>query len=114
MVREDGGSRAEGNERCERRPRPILSGAVRLDLSRLARREARLVHQPAALVGSPDSCMDCEVYEPGYPDGTANGTLQAPCTRSKASSRDSRTKATARSGVSSRNTTACKSLPCTN
>ena len=50
----------------------VLPGAVRQDVPRLARREARLVHQPATLVGTSDSGVDAS-----EPKSTRNDELSA-------------------------------------
>ena len=49
-----------GDGRGDRRPREVLPGALRQELSRLARRETRLAHQPATVVGTSDSGVDAD------------------------------------------------------
>ena len=44
------------------RPREVLPGALRKIVPRLARREARLVHQPPTLVGTSHSGVDAEPF----------------------------------------------------
>src|SRR5262249_29254872 len=62
VVREDGrprrrtaGPRPDGARRGGDEPRAVLSVTLFEDLPRLARREARLVHQPAVVVGTSDT-----------------------------------------------------------
>ena len=79
----------------QRRPRAVLPGALRQDLSRLARREARLVHQPAAVVGPshPDLVR-------ALPRGRAEAGLRRPRRRGLAARRGERPVAGLRPGRS--------------
>ena len=68
VVRENGPPGPDGHGRRERRPREDHPGALREELSRLARRKARLADQPAALVGTSDSDL---VLQDGQCGGSA-------------------------------------------
>ena len=59
VVRQNGRIGPIGDGRRHRRPRENHSRTLREGLSRLAQREARLAHRPAALVGTPDSGVEC-------------------------------------------------------
>ena len=57
VVRQNGRAGPIGDGRRDRRPRENHSRTLRQGLSRLAQRETRLAHRPAALVGTSDSGM---------------------------------------------------------
>ena len=66
---QDGRPGADGDGRRHRRPGAVFPGALRQDLPRLARREARLVHQPAALVGTSHSDLVRALSRGGAEEG---------------------------------------------
>ena len=74
FVKMDDSWRQPAMDAVTRWPGEVLPGALRQDLPRLARREARLVHQPAAVVGPShsdlvrDRCPEAELQEAPSPD----------------------------------------------